>query len=67
MKAEIICKEIAFGKNTYRLSPLGNWSVLMCGSFPFQNERGLTWRWVSIAKDKVPKEVLSEARRGARC
>jgi len=57
MSPKVIEKTIALGKQRWRINEDGSWSVLMFGSFPFQKEPGLIWRWVSIEAKNVPTEV----------
>lgn len=61
MRAEVIGKTIAQGKNRWRLNPDGSWDVLMFGSFPYQTAPGLVWRWVAVKTEQVPKEVKEAA------
>lgn len=56
MKAEVIEKTIAYGKNRYRVSSTGKWKVLMYGCWPDGNGKP-TYRWASISEDKVPQPV----------
>jgi len=57
-KATICEKTIAYGQQRYRVNLSGNWQVLMYGSHgPGDPVVGLSWKWHSIPKDRVPKEV----------
>ena len=57
-QAKISEKTISCGKNRYRVDTNKNWKCLVYGSHgPNDPPVGLSWKWVNIPKDKVPKEV----------
>lgn len=57
-EVKVISKTYSQGKNRWRLNADNSWSTLMFGNFI--NSTGLEYRWVSVRKDQVPKEVLKE-------
>ena len=59
-KAEVVEKTIAYGKNRYRVSASGKWSVLMWGWFMDGNEKP-ECRWGAIPEDRVPEAVKQKA------
>ena len=64
MEEATVCgKTIAYGKNRFRVDAKNNWEVLMYGSHgPNDPPVGLSWKWHSIPKDRVPKEVQRAAK-----
>lgn len=56
-KASVCEKTIAYGRQRWRVSG-GHWQVLMFGSHgPNDPQRGLSWKWHDISKERVPHEV----------
>jgi len=55
----IICeKTIAYGKNRFRVDKNRNWKILVFGSHgPNDPPVGLSYKWIRIPENKVPKEV----------
>ena len=56
MDATICEKTIAYGKQRWRVSSSGKWSVMMWGWWSDGGGHP-SYRWVGIESAKVPKEV----------
>ena len=57
MKARIIEKTIACGRNSYRITSDGKWKILLWGTWP--NSNGIpSYRWVFISETKIPESVI---------